>query len=128
LLRPFGVDRASGTQLGVAFAIGAGLALALTLWLQMRGQPPRRDPLERAWLAFTRRLARVGLAKEVAEPPTSFAERAASALPAQAQVLRALSGRYVAWRYAGHMLADEEKARLIAELRAYRPTRPPRAA
>ncbi|WP_026817659.1 transglutaminase TgpA family protein [Arenimonas composti] len=126
LLRPLGVDQASGLQLGVAFAVGAGLALALTLWLQMRGQPPSRDPLERAWLRFTRRLARAGLAKAPSEPAASFGARAAAALPDQAGTVTDLTGRYVAWRYAGDALDAEAKARLAAELRGWQPARPRR--
>ncbi len=121
LLRPLGVDRASSGQLAAAFAVGAGLAAALTLWVLLRGRPRPRDPLVRAWLDFTRRLRRAGLAKAPAEPPLSFGERLAAALPDQAATLRSLSRRYTAWRYAAATLPPDEKARLIAELRAYRP-------
>lgn len=121
LLRPLGVRRASTGQLAAAFALGAGLALGLTLWVLLRGRPKPRDPLVAAWLAFTRRLRRAGLAKAAAEPPLSFGERLAAALPHQAETLRSLSRRYAAWRYAAATLPPDEKARLIAELRAYRP-------
>jgi transglutaminase-like putative cysteine protease len=121
LLRPLGVRQASTGQLVAAFAIGAGLALGLTLWVLLRGRPKPRDPLVAAWFAFTRRLRRAGLAKAPAEPPLSFGERLAAALPAQAEQLRSLSRRYAAWRYAAATLPPEDKTRLIAELRAYRP-------
>lgn len=126
LLRPFGVDKATSRQLGGAFAIGAGLALALTLWLQIRGRPPRHDPLVGAWRAFVRRLRRVGLEKAPAEPPGSFAGRVAAALPSQAEAIESMTSRYVAWRYGGVELAFDEKALLIAELQAYRAPRRPR--
>ena len=122
LLRPLGIDRATAGQLGLAFAIGAGLALGLTLWVLMRGRPPPRDPLLSAWQAFTRRLRRTGLEKQPAEPPLSFGVRVAAALPAQAGVLRDLVGRYVAWRYGGMTLDRAAKLRLAADLRAYRPS------
>jgi transglutaminase-like putative cysteine protease len=124
LLRSFGVSRATSRQLGVVFAVGAGLALALTLWLQMRGRPPRYEPLVRAWRAFVRRMRRAGLDKPAAEAATTFGERAAELLPAQAPQLRSLVERYVAWRYAGREPTFEDKALLIAELRAFRPGRP----
>lgn len=127
LLEPFGIPRATSRQLAGAFAIGAGIALALTLWLQMRGQPPRRDPLTRAWHAFAARLRRAGLEKAAAEPATSFGERVASALPDQATQVRALTGRFVAWRYGGATLSDPEMALLVGDLRAFRPGRPDRA-
>jgi len=121
LLKPLGIDNASATQLVVAFAVGAGLALALTLWVLLRGRPPRREPVLLAWLAFTRRLGRAGMAKAASEPPLSFAKRAAASLPAQSGLLESLSGRYAAWRYAGIELSPDEEARLVADLRAYRP-------
>ncbi|WP_227977889.1 DUF4129 domain-containing protein [Arenimonas daejeonensis] len=89
----------------------------------MRGQPPPRDPLVSAWRVFTRRLDRAGLAKAPSEPPLSFGQRLATALPTQAAALESLSRRYAAWRYGGAVLAPDEKAQLIAELRAYRPVR-----
>ncbi|MFY2764399.1 transglutaminase TgpA family protein [Arenimonas sp. MALMAid1274] len=124
LLRPLGIEQASAGQLAAAFAIGAGLALVLTLAILMRGRPRSRDPLERAWQLFTRRLRRVGLAKAPSEAPLSFGERVASALPAQADQVRALSRRYAAWRYAGVPLDARAKAALASELRAYRPGKP----
>lgn len=121
LLRPLGVGQASTGQLVAAFAVGAGLALGLTLWVLLRGRPEPRDPLVVAWSAFTRRLRRAGLAKAPAEPPLSFGERLAAVLPAQAGQLRSLSQRYAAWRYAAAALTPEQKSRLIEDLRAYRP-------
>lgn len=121
LLRPLGVDEADSWQLVAAFSAGAGLALAMTLWVLLRGQPGPRDPLVAAWGQFTRRLRRAGLAKAPSEPPISFGIRLAAALPAQAGLLESLSRRYAAWRYGGVALPPDEKARLIAELRAYRP-------
>ena len=123
LLRPLGIPEASSWQLVAAFSVGAGVALGLTLWVLLRGQPGPRDPLVLAWTRFTRRLRRAGLAKAPSEPPLSFGERLAAALPAQADTLRSLSGRYADWRYGGRPLTKEDKARLIAELRAYRPSR-----
>ncbi len=123
LLEPFGVNKATAGQLGAAFAVGAGLALALTLWLQMRGRPPRHDPLIRAWFAFTRRAGRAGYAKAPAEPPATFGERLARALPAQEAVVRDLSSRYVEWRYGGCELTVAEEAELVKALRGFRPAR-----
>ena len=124
LLKPLGVERASETQLGVAFSVVAGLALAFTLWVLMRARPRPRDPLEAAWQQFTRRLRRAGLGKRLSEPPLSFGERLAGLLPDQAERLRSLSQRYAGGRYAPGELSADDQARLIAELRAYRPTAP----
>jgi transglutaminase-like putative cysteine protease len=125
LLRPLGIDQASGAQLSAAFAVGAGLALALTLWVLMRGRPKPRDPVDAAWLAFIRRLRRADLAKHPDEPPRSYGERLAAALPGHAGRLRSLSRRYASWRYAPAGLPAEDASRLVADLRAYRPEADP---
>lgn len=126
LFRPLGVDQASATQLGLAFAVGAGAVMLLTLWYLMRGQPASRDPLVAAWLEFVKRLRRAGLAKAASEPPIAFGRRLSAALPARSAELESLSRRYAADRYARGGLPGEERRRLIAELRAFRPGKPPR--
>lgn len=125
LLRPLGIDKASNAQLSAAFAAGAGLALGFTLWVLMRGRPRPRDPVEAAWLAFTRRLRRADLAKLPHEPARSYGERLAQALPGHAGRLRSLSRRYASWRYAPAGLPPEQAHRLVTDLRAYRPDADP---
>jgi len=120
-LRPLGIDQASSAQLSAAFAVGAGLALGLTLWVLMRGRPKPRHPVDAAWLAFTRRLRRADLAKHPHEPAQSYGERLGRALPGHAGRLRSLSRRYVNWRYAPGALSPDEASRLVADLRSYRP-------
>lgn len=125
LLRPLGIDQASNAQLSAAFAVGAGLALGLTLWVLMRGRPKPRDPLEAAWLAFNRRLRRADLARHPSEPPVTYGERLARLVPGHAARLRSLSRRYANWLYAPAGLPPDEAKRLIADLRAYRPDADP---
>ena len=122
LLRPLGVDQASTGQLGAAFAVGAGLALALTLWVLMRGRPTPRHPVDAAWLALVRRLRRAGLEKPAHEPPLSFGARLAALLPAQAERIEMLSRRYADWRYAPGTSTTADEAQLVRDLRAFRPT------
>ena len=126
MLQSFGVEELDPYQLGALFAAGIALIGALTLWYLMRGQPASRDPLVAAWLAFTRRLRRAGLAKKPSEPPLAFGRRLSAALPARSAELESLSRRYAAGRYARGGLPEEEVRRLIAELRAFRPGKPPR--
>ena len=123
LFRPLGIDRASTGQLGLAFAIGAGAMMLLTLWYLMRGQPASRDPLVAAWLAFTKRMRRAGLGKAAWEPPLAYGRRLSEALPGQSETLDSLSRRYAAGRYAPEGLDEQARAQLVAELRAFRPDR-----
>lgn len=123
LFRPLGIDQASAGQLGLAFALGAGGVMALTLWYLMRGQPASRDSVVAAWLDFTRRMRRAGFEKPPSEPPLAYAARLSGVLPGQAETLESLSRRYAAHRYARKQLPAEARARLIADLRAFRPVR-----
>jgi transglutaminase-like putative cysteine protease len=120
LLRPFGIDEAEAWQLVTAFAVGAGLALALTLWFLLHEHRDRSHPLLRAWRAFSRRLRRAGVAKGLEEPPLSFAGRLAGEIPAQAEALLSVSQRYSDWRYAGLALTEEQQRDLIRRLRGFR--------
>jgi transglutaminase-like putative cysteine protease len=120
LLRPLGIDDAQAWQLVTAFAIGAGLALALTLWFLLREHRDRSHPLVQAWRAFSRRMGRAGVAKGAEEPPLSFARRLAAAFPGQAEALVSVSQRYCDWRYAALTLTDEQQRELIRSLRGFR--------
>ncbi|MFT3805343.1 transglutaminase TgpA family protein [Arenimonas sp.] len=120
LLKPFGIEEADNWQLVLAFAIGAVIALAITLLLLLRQHRDRSDPLVRAWRKLVRRLARTGLRKHESEPPLTFVERAGRERPALADRLLALGRRYSDWRYAGHRLEAAEKTQLIRDLRDFR--------
>ena len=120
LLKPFGIEEADNWQLVVAFAVGAMIALAITLLLLLRQHRDRSDPLVRAWRRLVRRLARVGLRKHESEPPLSFVERAALERPALAERLLALGRRYSDCRYAGRGLDADERLQLIKDLRDFR--------
>jgi transglutaminase-like putative cysteine protease len=128
LLRPIGLKEADAGQLVVAFAIGALLALALTLWLLLRQHRDEAEPMVLAWRRFARHLGgRTGLARAPNEPPLTYAARIAQAVPAAAAPVLALSHRYVAWRYGGRDLAPAERDQLARRLREYRLPRSPAA-
>lgn len=120
LLKPFGIEEADNWQLVVAFAVGAMIALAITLLLLLRQHRDRSDPLVRAWRRVVRRLARAGLRKHESEPPLSFVERVALERPALAERLLTLGRRYSDCRYAGHGLDADERLQLIKDLRDFR--------
>lgn len=120
LLRPFGIAEAEAWQLVTAFGIGSALALALTFWFLLRAHRDGSHPLVQAWRAFSRRLARAGLAKGIDEPALSFGGRVAGLLPEQAETVLAVSRRYCDWRYAAASLTDEEQRELARRLREFR--------
>ncbi|MEG2803845.1 DUF3488 and transglutaminase-like domain-containing protein [Stenotrophomonas sp.] len=116
LLRPLGVDMLTPSQLIAVFALFAGAALGWMAWLLARGER-ERDPLLRAWHRLGRRYARLGLARESAEPAASWAGRVHRQRPDPA--LLSLSSRFVLARYAG---ADVDLTSLLRDLRRHRPS------
>jgi hypothetical protein len=55
--------------------------------------------VQRTWLQFCRRLARAGLARRPDEGPRDFAGRVATARPALAGQVNAITELYIALRY-----------------------------
>ncbi|MGH8028504.1 MAG: transglutaminase TgpA family protein, partial [Arenimonas sp.] len=128
LLRPIGLEEADAGQLVIAFAIGAVLALALTLWLLLRQHVDESEPMVLAWRRFARHLGNgTGLARASHEPPLAYAGRIAQAVPTAAGPVLALSHRYVAWRYGGRVLPRAEHDQLVRRLREFRLPRSPAA-
>lgn len=58
------------------------------------------DRIDRLYLRFCRILARKGFERQPGEAPSTFADRAAAALPAQAAAIQRITGLYLALKYA----------------------------
>jgi hypothetical protein len=128
LLRPFGLKEAEDGELVVAFALGALLALAFTLWLLLRQHRDASDPTVLAWRRFARHLGNAtGLVRAPHEPPLTYANRIAQAVPAAADSVLALSRGYAGWRYGALGLPPAERDALARRLREFRLPRRPAA-
>jgi hypothetical protein len=119
-LKPVGIDRAEAWQLVLAFGIGSGIALAVTLWVLLHQHRDRSHPLLRAWRSLTRRMGRAGWPKQRDVPPLAYARRIAALAPGVAPALLLVSERYSDWRYAAATLTDEQQVELARALRAFR--------
>jgi len=115
LLRPFGIERLTPSQLIALFAGFAVLALGLMAWLLARGER-QRDPLLRAWHRLDRRYARLGLGREPYESANDWARRVELHHPGSG--LLTLSQRFTDARYAG---AQFDPVSLLADLHRHRP-------
>lgn len=115
LLRPFGIERLTPSQLIALFAGFAVLALGLMAWLLARGER-QRDPLLRAWHRLDRRYARLGLGREPYESANDWAQRVELRHPGSG--LLTLSQRFTDARYAG---AQFDPVSLLADLHRHRP-------
>ena len=115
----FGVRSPSWETLAmVLFWTVASVLGVIALWMFARYRPA--DPTLRIWLAFCRKLGRVGVPRSDWEGPLAFSERAAARLPARADAVRAIAGLYVELRY-GRATDSRSLARFRSLVRAFRP-------
>jgi hypothetical protein len=121
LLQNLGWQGAGAAQVGQAFVIAAGLALALTLLVLMWPPKGERDPLLRAWRAFLKRWAKRGLAKRQDETAEAFLRRlrdTGSASGGGGELVE----RFIALRYAAPSEdAQRERTALSDALKRFRP-------
>jgi transglutaminase-like putative cysteine protease len=102
-LERLGMKTPGWQDMVVAMVIGLALiSLAVTGW--MLRVVRERDPVERAWIAFCRRLARAGAARAPYEGPLDYAARAAAQLRAGVDgqgpaAIGAIAQRYARLRY-----------------------------
>jgi len=98
LMAYFGMRDADWRKLTAAlFTLLGGFTALLLAW-SLRNLA-RRDPVQRAWLAFCRKLDAHGVRRAPTEGPQDFSERAAQRLPRAAGAIRTIAQRYIALRY-----------------------------
>lgn len=121
LFSPFGLENASPAMLvGLLFAALAVFgAILFPLVLRIRG-PARRDPAQKAWHEFLRRLERAGFAARLSSGPLELAEAAAGKLPGDALSIYCIATLYTRCRYAP---GPPPVPDLRQAVRDFRPTR-----
>lgn len=106
--------------------LGGGIAFWMA-WLALRSLPqrPRRDPLDRCWHDFCRKLSRRAIQRAPWEPVAAFAQRAQTALPAHASEIARIAETYAALRYGRQAPQADDVARLRARITAFNLSRRP---
>ena len=100
LMKSLGLDDFSpSTAFGTVSIAVALLMVAFYCWAQYRRNDGGLDPLDRAWVKFSARLAPLGLARMHDEGPLDYARRLAAARPADADLLTSICTRYACLRY-----------------------------
>jgi transglutaminase-like putative cysteine protease len=108
LLKSFGLDDFSHLKAFGATSIAIAFLMAgLYGWAQLRRNDDKLDTLDKVWARFSARLAPFGLARNLAEGPLDYAERLASARPADADTLSSICTRYASLRYRPPPLRSE---------------------
>ncbi len=111
LMGAFGLDDFSPSKaFGAAAIVIALLMAAFYGWAQFSRKDDGLDPLDRAWVRFSARLAPLGLARMPNEGPLDYARRLAAARPADAEALTSICTRYACLRYRSPPLRTEVDA------------------
>jgi len=105
-----------GLTAAMASVLGV-FTLVLLAWSLRRLARP--DRVQRAWLAFCRKLGTRGVARAPHEGPRDYAARAAGRLPAASAAIQAIAALYLAVRY-GRSPSREQVAELERRVRALR--------
>lgn len=101
LMASFGMRDADWRSLtATLFTFLGALTLVLLVWSLKRLARP--DPVQQAWRAFCRKLARRGVERAPWEGPRDYAVRAARALPAARRSILRIGALYIALRYGAH--------------------------
>lgn len=113
------VGRIDPWRIGLFLLIAGAVAMApmLVMLFFARGRS-RHDELDRLFLTFCRRLARVGIVRQSGEGPRNFAARIAREQPRLAQIASSIVHQFERQRYGG---GKPELARLRRAVRRFRP-------
>jgi hypothetical protein len=104
------------TLTAVLFSVLGLITIALLVWSLRRLARP--DPVQGAWRAFCRKLAKRGVERAPHEGPRDYATRAASALPAARAAILSIGALYIGLRYGPAPSAEGvgRLKRLVSEL------------
>ena len=118
LFEPLGLDRVTPVMLiGALFlVIAISGAMLFPLVLRIRG-PARRDPVQRAWQKFLRRLKAAGFASAPSRGAIETAAAAGRRLPADSGPILRIAELYTLCRYAPGTPPVSELRRAVREFR-----------
>lgn len=100
-------------RIGLMVAILAVLVAGLLLWT-LYGNRRHVHPIDRIYLRYCRRLARLGVVREAGEGPQAFAGKVAMLRPAEAERAKEVATLYSALRYSP---SSKEPDALVRRLR-----------
>ena len=99
LLRALGIKDMSWQNL-LTILISAMITLiAIITAVVLLKRPRQQDPVQRQYLHFCNKLAKLGVIREINEGPLDFAQRACEELPQQCERISAITQLYVEIRY-----------------------------
>jgi len=121
MLETLGLGRLSEYGLAIALLI-AGAAISALLLLTLTRPAGPRDPVDRLYARFCRRLARIGLPRAPGEGPADYGRRVRAARPDLAQPVQSFLELYLPMRYGAGDWTPHRRA-LAQRLERLRPRR-----
>jgi len=121
LMERLGLGALREYGLAVLMVLTISLTLGLTLLAMLR-EEDRRDPLDRLYAGFCRRLARIGLARRPSEGPSDYGRRVTARRPDLAPAVEDFLALYLPARF-GQQQPPDVITRLTHLLRGFRPRR-----
>lgn len=113
LLEWLGINDPDWRDLGIAFAMTLLVFfVAMSVYLAYQFRPRQRDPVQRAYDALCRKLAKRSLPRLAHEGPMDYLNRAVTAQPELAAALQELRDLYIGLRY-GPAPAETQLQRFI---------------
>lgn len=116
LLEGLGIGEVGGPRYILLNLSAALLLFALLLLNLRRRNAERSDPVQRLYSQFVGQLERIGLTRAPSETASSFAARASSRLPGQAQQIIDIAGEYDTLRYG----LETEKGESLERLKQFK--------
>ena len=114
LLARLGRNELSWQDLTITLMIAsAGVVLGLAAWLLLWRTRQKSDPAVILYKKFCSRLARLGVQRQPFEGPLDFSWRAMAAMPEMAAEIAAITGQYMALRYADETITTDKLRRLV---------------
>jgi transglutaminase-like putative cysteine protease len=119
LLARLGMRNPDWRTMSAVLSVASGAVMLLLVGWSLR-QHLARDPVQRAWQRLSRKLGRIGLARQPWEGPLVYADRVAAAQPRLGPEIDAIACDYVTLRY-GAGAGRDDLARLRRRIRRLRP-------
>ncbi|MBE0511132.1 MAG: DUF3488 and transglutaminase-like domain-containing protein [Chromatiales bacterium] len=107
----------------VGAMVGGFVLLLLPVAIWLLRQPRPKDPVQRLYGRFCRKLARIGLERATNEGASDFSARVIAARPDLQRPVRRITGLYQRLRYGGRAQDAASLAQLRQELARWRPRR-----
>lgn len=120
LLSRLGMHNPDWRSMSAALSVASGAIMLLLVGWTLR-RHLARDPVQRAWDGLSRKLTRVGLARQPWEGPLVYADRIARTRPQLAPQVGAIARDYAALRYGADAVQRNQVAQLRNRIRKLRP-------